>query len=307
MIMNARQRLIPSLAALTLVLFATACGGAPTAAQKTGPSTVYDRALHASLPADIRTSGVLRVATDASYAPASSFAADGRTIVGFEPDLAAALGRVLGVKVRLANADFAGLTADVAHHRTDAVLSAMTDTPERERKVDFVNYFSAGTAIVVQRGNPAGITDLAGLCDKTVAVERGTIQVDLLARSQKNCSGRAIVVKTYDTNSDALLQLRTGRASAVLNDYPPAAHLATDPKTRSRFQLVSTTQYEPGLYGIAVPKDRRQLRDAIRAALDQLMRSGEYAQTLKRWGVNDGALTESSINAGAATQPVDAD
>ena len=141
----------------------------------------------------------------------------------------------------------------------------MTDTPERERKVDFINYFSAGTAIVVQRGNPAGITDLAGLCGKRVAVEKGTVQVDLLARSQKNCDGRAIIVRTYDTNSDALLQLRTGRASAVLNDYPPAAHLASDPKTRSRFQLASTAQYEPGLYGIAVPKDRPQLRDAIRA------------------------------------------
>lgn len=299
--MNARQRPILSLlAASTLLLVASACGGAPSAAPKKGPSTAYDRALHDALPADIRSSGVLRVATDASYAPASSFAPNGRTIVGFEPDLAAALGRVLGVKVRLANADFAGLPSDVVHHRTDAVLSAMTDTPERERKVDFINYFSAGTAIVVQRGNPDGITDLAGLCDKRVAVEKGTIQVDLLARSQTNCAARPIIVKTYDTNSDALLQLRTGRASAVLNDYPPAAHLASDAKTRAHFQLASTTQYEPGLYGIAVPKDRRPLRDAIRAALDQLMRSGEYAQTLKRWGVADGALTESSINAGAA-------
>ena len=305
--MTAHHRLLPSFAAaLALLLVATACGGAPSAAPKKGPSTVYDRALHDSLPADIRTSGVLRVATDASYAPASSFAADGRTIVGFEPDLAAALGRVLGVKVRVANADFAGLPSDVVHHRTDAVLSAMTDTPERERKVDFVNYFSAGTAIVVQRGNPTGITDLAGLCDKTVAVEKGTIQVDLLARSQKNCSGHPIIVKTYNTNADALLRLRTGRASAVLNDYPPAAYLASNPKTRSRFQLVSTTQYEPGFYGIAVHKDRPQLRDAIRGALDQTMRSGEYAQILKRWGVNDGALTESSVNAGAATHPVDA-
>ena len=31
------------------------------------------------------------------------------------------------------------------------------------------------------------------------------------------------------------------------------------------------------------------------------MRSGEYAQTLKRWDVADGAIKESSINAGATT------
>jgi polar amino acid transport system substrate-binding protein len=241
---------------------------------------------------------VLRVATDASYAPASSFAADGRTIVGFEPDLGAALGRVLGIDVRFGQAKFSELLSDVRHHRTDVVMSAMTDTRARERKADFVNYFLAGTAIVVKRGNPTGITDLAGLCEQTVAVETGTIQVDLLARSQKQCGKRPIVVKTYETNADALVQLRTGRADAVLNDYPPAAHLATDPKTRSRFQLASTAQYEPGLYGIAVPKDRAELRDAIRGALDELMRSGEYASILKRWGVSDGAVADSAINGG---------
>lgn len=173
-----------------------------------------------------------------------------------------------------------------------------TDTPEREHTVDFINYFSAGTAIVVQRGNPAGITDLVGLCGHTVAVEKGTIQVDLLARSQKQCPGKPIFVKTYDTNADALLRLRTGRASAVLNDYPPATELSTDPRTRSHYQLASTTQYEPGLYGIAVAKDQPRLRNAVKAALDQLIDSGEYAEVLRRWNVADGAVTQASINAG---------
>jgi polar amino acid transport system substrate-binding protein len=293
------SRLIARLAAaLPLLLFASGCGGSPAADRAASPSTGFDRALHDALPADIRDGGVLRVATDASYAPASSFAADGRTIVGFEPDLGAALGRVLGIDVRFGQAKFSELLSDVRHHRTDVVMSAMTDTRGRERKADFVNYFLAGTAIVVKRGNPTGITDLAGLCEQTVAVETGTIQVDLLARSQKQCGKRPIVVKTYETNADALVQLRTGRADAEINDYPPAAHLATDPKTRSRFQLASTAQYEPGLYGIAVPKDRAQLRDAIRGALDELMRSGEYASILKRWGVADGAVADSAINGG---------
>jgi len=296
--MSARHLAARLAAAVALALTASGCGSAESAEQPTGPSTVYDRALHDALPADVRSSGVVRVATDASYAPASSFAADGRTIVGFEPDLGAALGRVLGVEVRFAQGTFSELPSDVVHQRTDAIMSAMTDTRERERKVDFVNYFSAGTAIVVQRGNPSGITDLAGLCDQTVAVEKATTQVDLLARSQKRCGRHPIVVKTYDTNSDALVQLRTGRADAALSDYPPAAYVATDPKTRSRFQLASTVQYEPGLYGIAVSKQRPQLRDTIKAALDRVIRSGEYAEILKRWGVGDGAVAKSSINAG---------
>jgi polar amino acid transport system substrate-binding protein len=280
-------------------LAAAGCGGEERAAAGTPPLTPYDKALRATLPDDVRTSGVLRVATDASYAPASSFADDGRTIVGFEPDLGAALGRVLGVELRFGQRKFSGLLKDITSGRADLVMSAMTDTRQRQRAVDFINYFSAGTAILVQRGNPLGITDLVRLCGQIVAVEDGTTQVDLLERSQKHCGKQPITVRTYDTNADALVQLRTGRAAAVLTDYPPAAHLASDPATGARFQLVSTTQYEPGLYGIAVAKDRPELRDALKAALDRLIRSGEYARILARWDVDDGALKESSVNAGA--------
>jgi polar amino acid transport system substrate-binding protein len=295
--MPARQLLIAL--ALPLLLLSSGCRAEERATASDAAATPYDRALHDTLPDDVRTSGVLRVATDASYAPASSFAADGRTIVGFEPDLGAALGRVLGIELRFTQRKFSGLLEDVADGRTDLVMSAMTDTRQRQRAVDFINYFSAGTAILVQRGNPTGVTDLARLCGLTVAVEAGTTQVDLLKRSQKHCDKHPIVVKTYDTNADALVQLRTGRAAAVLTDYPPAAHLASDPATGARFQLASTSQYEPGLYGIGLAKGRPALRQALVAALDELIRSGEYARILERWDVADGALRASSVNGGA--------
>jgi polar amino acid transport system substrate-binding protein len=294
--MPARQLLLALL--LPLLLVTSGCGAEERAASGNSRLTPYDAALHDALPADVRTAGVLRVATDASYAPASSFAADGRTIEGFEPDLGAALGRVLGLELRFGQRKFSGLLSDVADDRADLIMSAMTDTRGRERAVDFINYFSAGTAILVQRGNPIGITDLVRLCGQAVAVEDGTTQVDLLERTQNHCDKEPIVIRTYDTNADALVQLRTGRAAAVLTDYPPAAHLASDPATGVRFQLASTAQYEPGLYGIGVAKDRPELRDALHAALDRVIRSGEYANILERWGVADGALKESSVNGG---------
>jgi polar amino acid transport system substrate-binding protein len=85
----------------------------------------------------------------------------------------------------------------------------------------------------------------------------------------------------------------------VLNDYPPAAYLTTDPATRSQYQLASTAQYEPGPYGIAVAKDRPDLRDAVRAALGELMRSGVYRAILARWNVSAGAVPAATLNAGA--------
>lgn len=277
---------------------AAGCGTTSGAVAAPESEPVFDQGLHDRLPTDVREAGVITVATDASYAPASFFAADGRTIVGFEPDLGAALGEVLGVELEFVVTDFGDVLDDVQAHRVDAAISAVTDTAEREEQVDFVNYFSAGTSIVVQRGNPYGITDLAHLCGEVVAVEVGTVQVDLLERSQSRCQGEPIEVWTHETNDDALVELRTGRAAAVLNDYPPAAFLATNERTSADYQLASDTQYEPGLYGIAVAKDRAQLRDSLQAALERLLASGDYERVLTEWDVAEGGVDHVSVNGG---------
>jgi polar amino acid transport system substrate-binding protein len=276
-------------------LATTGCGSTATTASAQGPRAELNQALHDRLPAAIREAGVLKVATDASYAPMSSFGPDGRTIIGMEPDLGAEIGAILGVRVKFVQRDFASILDDVADGSVDLAMSAITDTPERAEQVDFVNYFSAGTSILVQRGNPEGVMDIADLCGRVVAVEDGTTQVDLLERAQSNCAV-PMRVQTYPTNSDALLQLRTGRAVAVLNDLPPAAFLVSDPRTKPHYQLASDTQYEPGLYGVAVSKGDLGLRDAVQGAFEELVRSGLYADVLARWAVSGGAVDRISIN-----------
>jgi polar amino acid transport system substrate-binding protein len=292
-----RRRLLPAAALAAALALLAACGPA-TSAKTSAPASKVNQALHDRLPSAIRASGTIRVGTDASYAPASFFGPNGRQIVGFEPDLGAAMGDVLGVRFEFVNVEFTGMLTTLADHKIDVAISAMTDTADREKKADFVNYFSAGTSILVQRGNPAAVTDLQDLCGHTVAVEEGTVQVDLLQRSQRKCARGPMTIKQYPTNSDALLQLRTGRAVAVLNDFPPAAYLASEAATKAHYQLASTTQYEPGLYGIAVAKGQTQLTDAIRDALTEVMRTGAYARVLTKWGVSDGAIRQTSINSG---------
>jgi polar amino acid transport system substrate-binding protein len=291
-----RRVVLACLTAAVLAVAATGCAGSSPAKPKALPALSADRQLHDALPDSIRTSGVLRIVTEASYAPVSSYAPDGRTIIGFEPDLGVALGQLLGVKVVFSDHLFTTLPTLVDSHHDDLIMSAMTDTAQREERLDFVDYFSAGSAIVVQRGNPAGLSDLGSLCGHVVALQSGTVQVDLIARAQHNCHSRPIVVHLFKTNTDALVQLRTGRAAATLNDYPPAAALVADARTSAFYELASTAQYEPGRYGIGVAKDLPALRDAVAQALRQLIRNGRYRAILVKWGVAAGAITAVTTN-----------
>jgi len=293
-----RRRVVAAVVLAVAAATTAACGTETPSVPTPAHTARFSRSLHDLLPQSVRSRGVLRVGTDASYAPMSAFGPDGLTIIGMEPDLGAQLGRVLGVRLQFDQNDFSKLLGRVADGKLDLAISAVTDTPQRAVNVDFVNYFSTGTSIVVQRGNPAAVTELKDLCGKVVAVENGTTQVDLLRRTQKNCGSKPIRMRTYPTNSDALVQLRTGRAVAVLNDYPPAAFLVSDVRTRSQYQLASNEQFEPGLYGIVVAKDQPQLRDAVRGALQQLLRSGVYADVLAGWHVQEGAVRQITVNSG---------
>jgi polar amino acid transport system substrate-binding protein len=284
-----------------LALAAGGCSTDAEAAEPPGGTTAvdgvkFDQTIHDMLPQDVRDRGSIRFVTDASYAPMEQFAADGRTIIGFEPDLADALGSVLGIKIEMVAGEFQTAIDRVADGTYDGVLSAVTDTTERQKKADFLDYFSAGTSIIVQRGNPRGVAELTQLCGQVVAIEKGTVQADLLHRSQAGCGSRPMTINEYKTNADALLQVRTGRAVAVLNDYPAAAHLAEDSRTGAYFQLASAAQYEPGLFGIPFAKKNTQLRDAVRAALDQLISTGAYGDLLQRWGLGSGAVTRAMVN-----------
>lgn len=277
-----------------------ACGaGAPEpgASASAEAAPTFDQALHDRLPAEVRARGTIRVATEASYPPASSFGPDGRTVLGFEPDLLADLGQILGVRFTYVITDFGALLGELDRGRYDVVMSAMTDTAAREKEADFVSYFTAGTSILARRDNPLGISELSDLCGKHIAVQQDTVQQDFARRLQQRCGARPIRVHAPSTFAEVMLELRTGRADAVLLDYPPAAHAVADPKTRAFYQLVSTTQYEPGPWGIAVPKSRSELRDVLAEGMNRLMRGGQYREILARWGVTDGAVPSAQVNA----------
>ncbi|MCU7723088.1 ABC transporter substrate-binding protein [Actinoplanes sp. KI2] len=294
------KKIVATAGAVLLLALSAGCGSSGSASGGDAMDTTirFDQALHDKLPQPVRNTKSIRFITDASYAPMEMFAPDGRTIVGFEADLADALGRVLGVRVEMVNGTFQTALAQVADGTFDGMLSAATDTPAREKKVDFVDYFSAGTSIVVQRGNPAGVTGLDTLCGQIVAVEQGTTQAEMVDRLQQKCGARPIRISRSKTHADALLQLRTGRAAAVLDDYPAAMYRAADSRTGSYFELASHAQYEPGLFGIAVAKENTALRDTLQAALNQLIASGAYGDLLARWNLSGGAVTSAVVNRG---------
>jgi polar amino acid transport system substrate-binding protein len=284
-------RLLP-LAAVALMAV-TACGGSsdsPTVSTKEGAHP-----LATLLPQAIRDKGTLVVGSDVAYAPVEYFDVDGKTPIGIDPDLGKAIGEQLGVTLKFENGTFDGLIASLTKSkRIDLIMSAMSDNKKRQAEIDFVDYFSAGTSILVKKGNPEKIMSLDDFCGKTVALQRGTTQDKVAEAQRTKCGGKNLNILKFDTDPEALLQVKQGRAVADLNDFPVAAYTTTK---QTDFEVVGE-QIEAGPYGIGVRKQDTAVRDAIQKAVQALIDNGDYAKILDKWKVKAGALTTATINAG---------
>ena len=164
------------------------------AAQTITPATpepemaaIKDTSLVAKLPASLQSGGTLKVAADASYAPDEFLDTDGKTVIGMDADLAKAIGQVLGLQVTVANVSFDAIIPAIQDGRYDLGMSSFTDTADREKSVDFVTYFSAGTSFYVSATDGPDIETLADLCGHTVAVEAGTTEESDARAQAKKC------------------------------------------------------------------------------------------------------------------------
>jgi polar amino acid transport system substrate-binding protein len=166
--------------------------------------------------------------------------------------------------------------------------------------VDFVDYLTGRTAVLVRAGNPSHVGGPGDLCGRTVAVAAGTAQQGSAARLDAACrsKGRSPLSAQVVADHDALVAaIAGGRAAAALDDAVVAAYTAQVSTGAQQLQLAGTP-VDPVPYGIGVLRSDPQLRDALRAALAGAVADGEYDQALARWGGQDAAWRTPTVDAG---------
>jgi polar amino acid transport system substrate-binding protein len=309
-VIKVRRRALVAMAVVG-TLAAAGCGSSKKAATTSttattaaaGSTATTAATLFSKLPSSVQGAKEIKVGSDVSYAPIEFFKEGTQQIQGLDYDIGQALGAKLGVKVTFTNSTFDGLIPAMNTGRFDMIMSAMTDNTTRQKTVDFVDYFTAGTAILVQKGNPKHIQSLGDLCGKTVALEKGTTQESVAMTQSKTCTdgGKAkINLLSLAKDTDALQQLKIGRSDADMNDFPVAAYNALTSSNGNDFE-VAGQQFQSAPYGIAISKTNTQLRDAVQAALKAIIADGTYDQILTTWKVTGGALKTAAINGGTSS------
>lgn len=275
-------------------------GSAGSSAPAGSPAALAkDEAAAAKLPPAIKSSGTVRVASGVSFPPMEFFDTDNKTVLGFDADLGAALGQVLGVKFEFQNTNFDGIIGGLNAGRYDLSLTSMIDKKSRQATVDFVDYLSSGVTFMVKKGNPQGLTDKLALCGKKVAVEKsatGDLTADDITKECTSSGKPAVAKQPFPDQASAVQALQSGRADAVMAlDLTLAYNVKQAPDA---FEIASKP-FGALPVGIPVPKKDPQLRDSVRAALLKVIESGTYDALLAKWNLTDQALKGAPINQGS--------
>jgi polar amino acid transport system substrate-binding protein len=310
----------PLLAALIVscVAFVAACGSsnssssasssaAPAAPASASTSTAAassstggaNAAVAKLVPAAIKSKGTLAVAADATYAPDEFIGPDGHTVVGMDADLSKALAAVMGLKAKVENATFDTIIPGIASGKYDMGASSFSDNKEREKTVDFVDYFIAGESFITKASGGTEISSIADICGKSVAVEKGTTEEADAGTQSKKCQSAgkpAVKILSFSDQNQANLALSSGRADLGFLDSPIAEYQVK--QTGGQFKVVGAA-YATGPYGLALPKGN--LAPAVLAAMKVVTQNGTYGSILKHWGLTQGAIPAAQVKINGAT------
>jgi polar amino acid transport system substrate-binding protein len=192
---------------------------------------------------------------------------------GFDVELTEAIAEKMGRTAEFQDTSFETIFAFLGQGKFEAVASAATITPEREKTVDFSNpYYLSEQAILVKEGG--SIKSVGGLNGATIGVQKGTTGEEFVEEK-----GEAGELRSYPTGPNAVNSLVSGTVEAVVIDIPVAENAV---KETSGLEISAAIPTEEE-YGIAVAQGETELLGEINEGLKESMEDGTYAKIYQKW------------------------
>ncbi|UAL50950.1 transporter substrate-binding domain-containing protein [Bacillus sp. CMF21] len=221
---------------------------------------------------------VLKMATSADYPPFEYIdTAKGSDIIGFDVDLAKAIGKELGYEIKVEDMDFTGLIPALQAKKADMVLAGMTPTEERKKSVDFSDvYYTAKHMIISKKGS--GIKSVEDLEGKTVGVQLSSIQEGKAEELAKEVN---IKVENRNRIPELIQEMKSGRFdAAIIEDTVAKGYFEKDKELEGI--TIEDGETEEAGSAIAFPKDSKYTEE-FNKVLQEMKENGELEKLVVKW------------------------
>jgi polar amino acid transport system substrate-binding protein len=236
-------------------------------------------------PVDLPTiePGKLTMSINATLPPRQFIDASGN-LQGMHPDLGNEIARRLCLEPVYMNVSFEVQIPGLANRRWDMVNTGMYYNPDRAKIMRMVPYVVNALAIVVQSGNPMGVTGYDSLAGQPVGTEISGFADNLIRTindEQVVAGNESMDIQAFNSFGDAFAALGAGQVAAVFGPDATAAYLAE----RGPFE-VGASGLNPGLpssFGFDGPTGE-VLANTVAEALRDMVEDGTYNEMMSAYG-----------------------
>ena len=230
---------------------------------------------------DVQAAGHFTLGLDADFAP-MGFTDDNGEIVGFDIDLAKAVGEKMGVDVEVKRIDWDSKDMELSSGKIDVIWNGFSITDERRQEVLFSNpYLSTKQSIVVKKGSD--ITKKADLAGKKIALQDGSTSEDALkADTATYESVGDDNISRFKENSQVLMEVDSGRADAAVIDEVFVRYYLQKENLLDKYTVLEEG-FDEEDYGVGGRKGDYALMEAINKALDECKADGTTSEISQKW------------------------
>lgn len=230
---------------------------------------------------DVQAAGHFTLGLDADFAP-MGFTDDNGEIVGFDIDLAKAVGEKMGVDVEVKPIDWDSKDMELSSGKIDVIWNGFSITDERRQEVLFSNpYLSTKQSIIVKKGSD--ITKKADLADKKIALQDGSTSEDALkADTATYESVGDDNISRFKENSQVLMEVDSGRADAAVIDEVFVRYYLQKENLLDKYTVLEEG-FDEEDYGVGGRKGDYALMEAINKALDECKADGTTSEISQKW------------------------
>jgi polar amino acid transport system substrate-binding protein len=224
----------------------------------------------------VNESGKVRVGIRFDNPPLSFIDSEGNW-VGFDIDLANALADRMDLEIEQVRVDETTRISFLQEDNIDMAVASMNHTRSREEAVDFsITYFWDNQSFLIRKGTYNHLDELMG---QKVAANAGSSAIPSWQEYSRQAGGPAPEIVEFTDKLAAMQALRDGAVEGYTEDNITLLALAAgDPNLE-----LLPGGHNPVQFGIGLPENDSEWRDAVNAGLQALWKDGAYQEIYNKW------------------------
>lgn len=230
----------------------------------------------------IENKGELVIGLDDTFAP-MGFRDENNQLVGFDIDLANAVGEQLGVAVKFQPIEWDAKEMELTSKNIDCIWNGMSVTDERREQMALTKMYFNNCNIVMSKSSAVNVTKEEDLANYKIGTQVDSSALKVMQESDK-WDLYADNVSEFPTFDEAIMALQGDRVDVIVVDQVLGEY-----KNSKMDEPLFTCDFNFGddFFAIGCRKGEQDVADKISDAIQALIDNGEAAKISEKWFEKD--------------------